>query len=82
MRVCGCFNHKTGSMSLKFHLRPASPRPSPPRSKRQTYGGTICNIGGDMTFNEGSLFQGGFAENSGDGGTGGAIYNYDGGVVT
>ncbi|CAB1113980.1 unnamed protein product [Ectocarpus sp. CCAP 1310/34] len=46
-----------------------------------TFGGTIANIGGDVTANAGSLFFDGFAENSGDGGLGGAIYNYGGGIV-
>ncbi|CAN0231276.1 unnamed protein product [Scytosiphon promiscuus] len=46
-----------------------------------TYGGTVANIGGDITAKAGSLWFGGFAENSGDGGLGGAIYNYNGGVI-
>lgn len=41
----------------------------------QTTGGAIANIGGDMFFYGGSLFYDNFAENSGDGGYGGAIYN-------
>ncbi|CAM9218136.1 unnamed protein product [Laminaria digitata] len=40
-----------------------------------TTGGAIANIGGDMFFKGGSLFYDNFAENSGDGGYGGAIYN-------
>lgn len=48
----------------------------------QFYGGTVANIGGDLTFNAGSLFDGGIADSSGDGGSGGAVYNYNGGVVT
>ena len=41
----------------------------------QTTGGAIDNIGGDMFFYGGSLFYDNFAENSGDGGYGGGIYN-------
>lgn len=43
---------------------------------RQTFGGAIANIGGFMSFSGGSLFDDNFAENSGDGGVGGAIFNY------
>ena len=35
-----------------------------------------------MNLEAGSLFFDGFAENSGDGGLGGGIYNYGGGLVT
>lgn len=48
----------------------------------QTYGGTVANFGGDLTFNAGSLFNGSRADNSGDGGLGGAIFNYNGGIIT
>lgn len=41
----------------------------------------MANIGGEVTAKVGSLWFDGFAENSGDGGQGGAIYNYGGGVV-
>lgn len=47
----------------------------------QFYGGTVTNIGGDLTFRAGSLFDGGMADSSGDGGSGGAIYNYNGGII-
>ncbi|CAN0247193.1 unnamed protein product [Scytosiphon promiscuus] len=46
-----------------------------------TFGGTVANIGGDITAKAGSLWFDGFAENSGDGGVGGAIYNYGGGFI-
>ena len=49
---------------------------------RQSLGGAVANIGGDLTCNAGSMFFDGFAENSGDGGAGGGIYNEDGGVIT
>lgn len=52
------------------------------RHARQSLGGAVANIGGDFTCNAGSIFFDGFAENSGDGGSGGGIYNEDGGVVT
>lgn len=48
----------------------------------QQEGGAIGNYGGDVTFNSGSLFDDNVASSTGDGGRGGAIYNYDGGVVT
>ena len=35
-----------------------------------------------MDFTAGSLFENNFADGSGDGGQGGAIYNADGGVMT
>lgn len=47
----------------------------------QTTGGAIANNGGDMFFYGGSLFYDNFAENSGDGGYGGAIYNAFGGNI-
>eukprot|EP00903_Cladosiphon_okamuranus_P018939 g17418.t1 len=45
-------------------------------------GGAICNRGGIVTFEAGSLFEDNSANGSEDGGAGGAIFNGDGGVVT
>lgn len=45
-------------------------------------GAAIFNDGGVMDFNGGSLFDNNFADGSGDGGSGGGIYNTDGGVIT
>ena len=49
---------------------------------RQYRGGGICNLGGVVNMNAGSAFHNNIAEDSGEGGSGGAIYNEDGGVVT
>ena len=54
----------------------------PPSPFVQQYGGAIGNYGGDVTFKAGSLFDGNIASSTGDGGSGGAVYNYDGGVMT
>ena len=49
---------------------------------QQLRGGAITNNGGVITFNDGSVFDDNFASSTGDGGNGGAIYNYDGGNIT
>lgn len=48
----------------------------------QLLGGGICNQGGIVNFEAGSLFEDNSANGSGDGGAGGAIFNGDGGVIT
>lgn len=71
------------TLSGPFFFMVARSMPSPDENNTwQFYGGTVANIGGDLTFNAGSLFDGGLADSSGDGGSGGAIYNYNGGVIT
>lgn len=48
----------------------------------QQQGGAIVNYGGELTFRAGSSFHDNTAASTGDGGSGGAIYNDDGGVMT
>lgn len=48
----------------------------------QPRGGAVMNNGGDMNFNSGSLFEDNRADSNSCGGQGGAIYNYDGGIIT
>ncbi|CAN0030631.1 unnamed protein product, partial [Ascophyllum nodosum] len=47
-----------------------------------TFGGGIANFGGVFDFKGGSSWVDHAADNSGDGGIGGAIYNENGGVIT
>ncbi|CAM9388259.1 unnamed protein product [Ascophyllum nodosum] len=47
-----------------------------------TFGGGIANFGGVFDFKGGSSWVEHIADNSGDGGIGGAIYNENGGVIT
>ena len=49
---------------------------------QQSRGAAIDNEGGVIDFNAGSQFERNFADGSGDGGDGGAIYNTNGGVIT
>ncbi|CAM9245631.1 unnamed protein product [Ascophyllum nodosum] len=48
----------------------------------QAFGGAICNLGGVVNLNGGSVFHSNGAPCSGECGSGGAIYNSDGGVIT
>lgn len=49
---------------------------------RQASGGGICNQGGEVSINGGSVFHENGASCSGECGSGGAIYNNDGGHIT
>lgn len=63
-------------ISLVLHNQP------PRYSNHQSRGGGLYNGGGVADFYGGSLFDGNSADSSSDGGSGGAIYNGDEGVVT
>lgn len=62
MRLCADFVRLFAWFRIQFQYR----------------GGAVFNMGGQVSFNAGSMFKSNSASSNGEGGSGGAIYNRNG----